>query len=155
MDNKKTYYQNIYEKAVEIATEAHRGQTRWGGEPYITHPLAVAETFDLEQEPREKIAAVLHDVLEDSDVTYKEMIGNFGITIADALQHLTHHSDTSYADYISNIREGAISEAAPSADIARSVKMADLRHNLSDLNDPKTHKQRRDKYQLALKLLEI
>ena len=160
------HYADLYQRAVEIATQAHQGQTRWGGEPYITHPLAVAEAFDLARQPREKIVAVLHDVLEDSDVTYQEMIGHFGITIADALQLLTHDSSVTYADYIANIRDEALASVeayrvrresrmvdTASAGIAKAVKMADLRHNLSDLTHPKKHVQRRDKYQLALKLL--
>ena len=148
--SKKAHYTNLYEKAVEIATQAHQGQTRWDGSPYITHPLAVAEAFDLEQQPREKIVAVLHDVLEDSDVSYKALIGHFGVAIADAVRMLTHPPQMSYADYIINICD----DEGYGDNIAKFVKMADLRHNLSDLNDPKKHKQRRDKYQLALRLLE-
>lgn len=149
---KTEYYADLYKKAVEIARQAHEGQTRWDGSPYITHPLAVSEAFDLGLQPREKITAVLHDVLEDSEITYKELVGNFGVTIADAVRQLTHPKRTSYADYIVNIRNEAVENFSA---IARDVKMADLRHNLSDLNDPKAHKQRRDKYQLALKLLEV
>lgn len=149
--NKQTHA-DLYEKAVKVATKAHQGQTRWGGEPYITHPLAVAEAFDLERQPREKIIAVLHDVLEDSDVTYKEIVGNFGVVIADAVRQLTHPPHISYADYVVNIRDETIA-GNTSARLARVVKEADLRHNLSDLNDPKKHKQRRDKYELALALL--
>ena len=83
------------------------------------------------------------------------MVGDFGVVIADAVRQLTHPPQVSYADYITNLRDEAIAGVSPSASIARAVKKADLGHNLSDLTDPKKHKQRRDKYQLALRLLEV
>jgi (p)ppGpp synthase/HD superfamily hydrolase len=153
--DRMAYYDEMYRRAVEVATLAHKGQKRWGGEPYITHPIAVAEQFSLKDEPRERIAAVLHDVLEDSDVTERELLQNFSIIIVDALKVLTHEEGESYADYIMRIREGAKPELEDAShQIARRVKMADLKHNLSDLTDAKKHRQRKDKYQLALKLLE-
>lgn len=142
LPSKVLYYEDLYNKAVEIATAAHEGQTRWGGEPYITHPLAVAEAFPIGDA---KIVAVLHDVLEDSDVTVKDLAGVFPMKIVDACAVMTHQPGQTYADYIMSIRENKL---------ATTVKLADITHNLSDLTDDK-HKQRRDKYQLAIKLLEL
>jgi len=127
--NKVFYYENLYKKAVEIATAAHEDQTRWDGEPYITHPLAVADAFPLDDA---KIVAVLHDVLEDSDVTVKDLAREFPMKIVDACVAMTHQPEQSYADYIMAIRGNKL---------ATTVKLADLRHNLSDLVDKK-HKQR-------------
>ena len=132
----------MYEKAVEIATTAHKGQTRRGGEPYITHPLAVASQF---RDHRLKTVAVLHDVLEDTDVLQGGLLAwEISADVVRILVHLTHLDGESYADYINRLR------VSPNA---VAVKIADLHHNLSDL-DPKRNRQRKDKYELALKLLE-
>jgi (p)ppGpp synthase/HD superfamily hydrolase len=150
--DREAYYAEMHRRAVEIATEAHKEQKRWGGEPYITHPIAVAEAFGLKTHPRLKITAILHDVLEDSDVTEDDLLQDFPVEIVDALVLMTHKPGESYADYIMRIR-GVEGERGLAHNLALKVKMADLRHNLSDLNDPKKHRQRRDKYELALKLL--
>ena len=152
--SKIEYYQKLYDKAVEVATEAHEGQTRWGGEPYITHPLAVSDAFSLKDNPREKIAAVLHDVLEDSDTTSQDLMKTFPVEIVEALVILTHAQEEAYADYIMRIRGDTRFPRLENL-IAIEVKLADLDHNLSDLDHPKKHKQRRDKYQLARKLLTL
>ena len=141
-------YAEMYERAMKIALRAHEGQTRWGGEPYISHPVAVADSFGPIASPA-KVTAVLHDVLEDSDVTEAELrevfpdCGAWRI-IVDNLLLLTHKEGESYADYIMRIRTSGL---------ARLVKAADIKHNLSDLGEK--HKQRRDKYELALKLLDL
>lgn len=139
----------LYARAVEIATKAHEGQTRWGGEPYITHPLAVADSFGMIPQ---KVIAVLHDVIEDTDVTEEELRKEFPNShdwqrIVDALVLLTHRPGYSYADYIGDIRTSSW---------ACWVKQEDIHHNLSDCyQDRKKHKQRIDKYELALKLLRM
>lgn len=138
----------MLKRATEIATRAHEGQTRWGGEPYITHPLAVAEAFAFASV--ERIAAVMHDVIEDSDITADQIRSEFPDNptwqiVVNTLESLTHRDGESYADYIMRIRKDGI---------ARLVKMGDLLHNLSDL-DGRKHRQRRDKYELALRLLEL
>jgi (p)ppGpp synthase/HD superfamily hydrolase len=136
---------NTTQRAIAVATKAHEGQTRWGGEPYITHPLAVAKSFD--EGGDAWIAAVLHDVMEDSEVTERDLRQHFSNSIVDALVLLTHLSGETYAEYIMKIRRAG--------GIARAVKIADIEHNLSDLTDPNKHKQRRDKYQLAWMLLKL
>ena len=136
--------EDLYTRAVEIATAAHEGQTRWGGEPYITHPLAVANYFHMSIE---KIVAVLHDVIEDTDITGNDLLDEFPDEIVGSVLVMTHKEHESYADYIMRVRKNHI---------ARKVKLADIKHNLSDLDkNPQAHKQRKDKYQLAIKLLEI
>ena len=70
--------EQLYERAVEIATAAHEGQSRWGGEPYITHPLAVAKSFGM---GRAKVVAVLHDVIEDTNITEEDLRKEFPYTM--------------------------------------------------------------------------
>lgn len=140
-------YPGLYQKAVKIATAAHRGQTRWDPNiPYITHPLAVADNFDLAAgQGSEKIVAVLHDVIEDTSVTVQDLQKVFPDWIVKDLVSLTHLPDESYADYICRVRDSSC--------VAASVKMADIKNNLEGLTEKK-HRQRKDKYELALKLLE-
>jgi len=146
--NKEEYYADLYLHAVEVATKAHEGQTRWNGEPYITHPITVSNAFDLKTQPREKITAVLHDVLEDSNITSQELMQKFPVEIVEALILLTHRPEDTYTDYIMKISNS--NNLANK--IAMAVKIADLNHNLSDLNHKK-HAQRLDKYQLARQLI--
>lgn len=129
-----------YEKALEIATEAHKGQKRWNGDDYITHPIRVASQFDNEQF---KIVSILHDVLEDTNVTAEELNLIHGIdqNLVNVIIRLTKLDGESYADYITRVNENAW---------ARVIKIEDLKDNLRDLEKG----QRRDKYELALKILE-
>ena len=124
--------------AKQIATEAHYGQTRWGGEPYITHPEAVVQILTKQNMPEEVlIVGWLHDVVEDTPVTLTDLIDDgFNQDIVDAVNALTHRINETYADYISRISLNPM---------ATTVKLADLSHNLEGL----TQKQRRDKYELA------
>jgi (p)ppGpp synthase/HD superfamily hydrolase len=143
MEERELDWASLYKEAVEIATKAHEGQTRWDKTiPYITHPLAVAANFEVGPE---KMVAVMHDVLEDTDVTEDCIRGAWPDRVVDALLCMTHDPAVSYADYIMKLRNN---------ELARKVKAADIRDNLKDLVGEK-HNQRRDKYQLALKLLEL
>ncbi len=111
----------LWKRAVEIATQAHLGQKDKGGNPYINHPLAVAESL---REWNLKIVGVLHDVLEDSSFTAADLLAEgFSQELVDAVCVLTHNKSDplSYEDYICLVRENPI---------ARQVKIADIRHNL-------------------------
>jgi len=124
-------------KAYEIARDAHNGQKRRGGEPYIIHPVAVAEMVDTIEQ---KQVALLHDVVEDTSVTLKQLRGyGFRSTVLRALDHLTHREGEVYHDYIARLANDPL---------AIVVKIADLTHNLSDLTVEK-HKSRITKYRLA------
>jgi (p)ppGpp synthase/HD superfamily hydrolase len=145
------------EKALQFATEAHAGQVRKGsGLPYITHPIAVAEiavaigsqtyrhyakAWKKQIEDTLYVVSLLHDTLEDCDVTFKSLVELFGHEIADYVKLLTKKPDDSYLDSILRIRE---------YEIATAVKIADLTHNLSDLPSG----TQRDKYLLAKYILE-
>lgn len=138
--------QSILEKAIQIATTAHAGQTDKGGNPYISHPMRLMENVESVEE---KIVAVLHDVVEDTEVTFADLEkeGLPQICI-DALKLLTHDKDVPYMDYVKSIS---------SNEIASSVKIADLKDN-SDLSrlESITDKDiaRVEKYTKALSILQ-
>ncbi|KKL46119.1 hypothetical protein LCGC14_2348770 [marine sediment metagenome] len=131
-----------YIKAYDIAFKAHKGQTRWNGEPYITHPTNVAKEIN---HLKLKIIAILHDVLEDTTVTLKELQQRFPEDITMPLQLLTHEKSESYAQYIHKIKFKNLGRPSWNG-LAEIVKIFDLMDNLKDLKQ----KQRRGKYELAL-----
>lgn len=112
-------YTEITRKAMQIACKAHDGQTDKSGFPYIHHPLHIAESM---KDEKTVAAALLHDVLEDTDVTIDELRKN-GIPddVIEALQALTHSDTEEYLEYIERVRKNPI---------ARRVKIADLQHNM-------------------------
>ena len=111
-------------QALAFATQKHEGQTRKLGEPYITHPIAVAEMM-VEKGLSEDyiIAALFHDLLEDTDATEKEISDIGGEAVLAAVKLLTKEQNYQMDSYIAKIKENPI---------ARAVKLADLKHN-SDL----------------------
>lgn len=136
----------MLEKAILIALEAHRGQVDKGGEPYILHPLRVMLAMKRECE---KIAAVLHDVVEDSVWTLGMLkVQDFSDEVLDAVGALTRRSGESYSDFINRVGLNSI---------AREVKIADLKDNsdLSRIQNPsEVDFVRRDKYEGALRTLK-
>lgn len=111
-----------YEAAVAFATEKHRGQFRIGGDPYITHPLAVAEIvrnwgWDVDCQ----ITALFHDLLEDTDARPEELLVLGGPTVLRAVERLTKRPGYVMAEYVAGIRRDPM---------ARAVKAADRLHNL-------------------------
>lgn len=105
--------------AIRIATEAHDGQEDKGGAPYILHPLRVMLAVN---GPRERIAAILHDVAEDCPEWPLERLKQqpFSGAVCDALDALTRRQGEDYWEFID--RCGA-------DPIARMVKLADLKDN--------------------------
>ena len=110
------------ERAIAIAAKAHEGQVDKAGAPYILHPLRVllrVATID------ERIAAVLHDVVEDTDITIEHLrTEGFSETVLEAIESLTKRAGESY--------EAFVGRAATNT-IGRKVKLADLAEN-SDLS---------------------
>ena len=131
----------MIEKAILIAVNAHRHQVDKGGNPYIFHPLRLM--FSREDET-EKICAVLHDVIEDTDVTldYLREQG-FSEEVLSALDALTRRKDETYEEFIDRIIENKL---------ACNVKLADLNDNMdiSRIKNP-TEKdyERLEKYKKA------
>ena len=112
-------YNELYAKALRIAKRAHAGQKDKAGQDYITHPIRVAERCD---DPRAKIVALLHDTIEDSNVTadYLRKEG-FREEIVEAVLAVTRREGEDYDDYV---RRAAQNE------LSRMVKRADLEDNM-------------------------
>ena len=132
-------------KAMKLCFEAHKEQRDKSGLPYVFHPFHLAEQMPDEETT---IVALLHDVIEDTPYTLEDLRDmGFDGEVLDALALMTHDKSVPYLDYVAKIRENRI---------ARTVKMADLRHN-SDLTrldeiDEKA-RTRIEKYKAALRLL--
>lgn len=140
--------------AYEVATAAHRGQTRLTGEPYILHPLVAAQTLaDLGIDPVAVTAAVLHDVPEDTDVTVEEIEEKFGPEVAqlvDGVTKLSKFSTTSYEEQqAENIRKMFLAMADDIRVVL--IKLADRLHNMRTLHALPVEKQQR----IARQTLEI
>ncbi|GAB6093851.1 HD domain-containing protein [Desulfatiferula olefinivorans] len=107
-------------KAIQIAAEAHYDQKDKAGAPYILHPLRVMMGMDTETE---KIVAILHDVIEDTDRTEATLReAGFPDEIITAVLCLTRFDDEAdYDEYIRKIKDNPI---------ARKVKLADLKDNM-------------------------
>ena len=110
---------SLLERAIEIAVTAHKEQVDKAGKPYILHPLRLMFKMQTESE---MIAAVLHDVVEDTDWTIAklEAVG-FNSAVIAAGKLLTHNKKGPYKKYI---------EAIKTNKIALNVKLADLEDNL-------------------------
>lgn len=135
------------EKAITVALQAHEGVLDKSGKPYILHPLRLMMQMDSEEA---QITAVLHDVVEDSDVTLEDLVElGFSTAVLEALELLTHDKEAvAYADYIAGINGNTL---------ARRVKLADLEHNMDPrrLPAPLTGRdwERLQAYRLAWKTL--
>lgn len=131
-------------KAMIIAYEAHKNQVDKSGVPYIYHPIHVAEQMNTENEC---IIALLHDVVEDTNVTFKQLEEVFSKEIIDILKLLTKKKEIDYYEYINKVKENTV---------ARKVKIADIEHNLDrsrlDIITDKDIK-REEKYKNALSML--
>lgn len=113
------------QRAIEIAVEAHKEQTQKNKLPYVLHPLTLMLSMNTDET---RIAAVLHDVVEDTDWTLELLAAEgFRKEVLDAIDCLTHREGTSYEDYIDRIRPNSI---------ARTVKLADLKDNMNLLRIP-------------------
>ena len=107
------------ERAIEIAVSAHKGQKDKAGKPYILHPLRLMFKMNSEDE---MIAAVLHDVVEDTAWTFEKLEAEgFNEEVIAAVKLLTHDKKVPYKKYI---------EAIKTNKIALRVKLADLEDNL-------------------------
>ena len=124
-------------KAFHIAKEAHKGARRRSGEPYIMHPLAVARIVSSEigLGSTSICAALLHDVVEDTDYTVEDIKGLFGDKIAEIVDGLTKISSGMFGDDVSSQAENFRKLLLTMADDIRVilVKIADRLHNMRTL----------------------
>ena len=137
---------SVVEKALQIALDAHSGQVDKAGMPYIMHPIAVAS----QQKSTDAFAAaLLHDVMEDSEYTAEDLRANeIPEHIIEALLLLTHEEGEPYMDYVRKLK---------SNEIARAVKLADLEHNSKLERLPKITEAdiaRKQKYAEAMAILK-
>jgi (p)ppGpp synthase/HD superfamily hydrolase len=133
------------DKALALATAAHTGQADKAGEPYIGHVLRVADNFRYGTDLY--VAALLHDVVEDTDVTLQYVRSAFGDAVADLVDAETRRNDQgeTYMDYIARVKA--------SGDDAVALKLADLADNM----DPERSTGRSDslmkRYEKAVSVL--
>ena len=136
-------YTEMTKKAMQIAYEAHHGQEDKGGVPYIFHPLHMAEQMDDEIAV---IAALLHDVVEETDVSMKKLRKHgFSNEALEAVELLTHRKEDSYPEYIEKLKPNPV---------AKKVKIADLKHNSDSSRYPGEYKKLTKKLEKYLKALE-
>ena len=138
-------YTELTKKALKLCYQAHRDQTDKSGMPYVFHPFHLAEQMQTEETV---IAALLHDVVEDTAYTLQDLTGmGFPAAVTDALALLTHDPAVPYMEYVARLKRNPI---------AKAVKLADLAHN-SDLSrlDAVDDRAllRAEKYRRAMELL--
>jgi (p)ppGpp synthase/HD superfamily hydrolase len=137
---------SLLDIAIDIAISAHAGQVDKGGRPYIKHPVAVMHAVESADA---KIVAVLHDVVEDSDVSLAALrAAGFPQHIVEAIDALSRRDGELYSEFIDRVKE---------VELARVVKLADLKHNsdtsrLSTIS--KRTMRRLKKYAKAIRRLE-
>ncbi len=138
-------------RAYVVASYSHRGQNRNSGEPYVTHPIAVAAILaELHMDPDTLAAGLLHDVIEDTGLDYDYVRAQFGETIANLVDGVTKLKKI---NELGNARDGIADAKAESmrkmflamVDDVRVViiKLADRLHNMRTLGGQKKHKQKR------------
>lgn len=136
-------YTELTKKAMKICFEAHKEQTDKAGLPYVFHPFHLAEQMDDEYST---VVALLHDVVEDSEMTLEELAKEFPKDIIDAIAMMTHDSSVDYFEYVKEIRTN---------EIARKVKLADLTHNSDKTRLSVVTEKDEARYQKYLKAIEI
>lgn len=136
-------YTELTKKAIKLAFEAHNNQFDRSGLPFVMHPLYVADQM---QDETTTIVALLHDVVEDTYVTLEDIEKyGFGKEVVEALDLLTHKDGVKYLDYI---------RALSTNPIARKVKIADVKHNMTRHTGPNDKViKKMPLYEEALKVL--
>lgn len=110
---------NLLEKALVIATKAHEGQKDKAGSPYILHPIRVSNRCLTDEE---KIVALLHDVIEDTNVSASDLLASgFPRNIVEAVLSVTRNEGESYEDFVIRSKQNPI---------GRQVKLHDLEDNM-------------------------
>ena len=134
---------DIFEKALLIAVMAHKGQVDKNGQPYILHPLAVASKLDTLEL---KVIGLLHDTIEDTDVTADYLI-EMGIPedLVKIVELLTKPKGEPYENYLRRVKENPM---------AKKVKLADLAHNTDASRASGLNEARKQKYELAKRILQ-
>ncbi|RHW20704.1 bifunctional GTP diphosphokinase/guanosine-3',5'-bis pyrophosphate 3'-pyrophosphohydrolase [Pseudomonas jilinensis] len=145
---------NLVRRAYYYAEQAHDGQTRRSGEPYVTHPLAVAHILaDMHMDHQSLMAAMLHDVIEDTGIPKDALTQQFGETVADLVDGVSKltqmNFETKAEAQAENFQKMALAMARDIRVIL--VKLADRLHNMRTLGALQPAKRRR----IAKETLEI
>ena len=140
--------------AYRFSDEAHHGQTRLSGEPYVTHPLAVAGALaEWRMDVQAIIAALLHDVMEDTAVTKAQIAERFGKQVAELVDGLSKLDKIEFQSYqdaqAENFRKMLMAMARDLRIVL--IKLADRRHNLQTMAPVRPEKRKR----IAYETLEI
>ncbi|MBR2587156.1 bifunctional (p)ppGpp synthetase/guanosine-3',5'-bis(diphosphate) 3'-pyrophosphohydrolase [Candidatus Saccharibacteria bacterium] len=146
-------------KAVEIATKAHEGQLRKTGEPYINHPLAVKKILeDWQMDEDTIIAGILHDTVEDTDITLEQIKNEFGESVAFLVDGVTklgkiRKNMGGLDTYLPETKDNFLRLMIATGNDIRVliIKLADRLHNARTLSALPPDKQRK----IALETLEI
>ena len=138
-------YTEATKKALALCYEAHKEQTDKSGLPYVFHPFHLAEQMIDEDTT---VVALLHDVVEDTEYTIEDLKNmGFNQKVIEAISLMTHDEKIPYEEYVLKLKENSI---------ARTVKIADLKHNsdLTRLNSiTEKDLKRAEKYKKAIKIL--
>ncbi|HCH01182.1 MAG TPA: guanosine-3',5'-bis(diphosphate) 3'-diphosphatase [Vibrio sp.] len=133
-------------EAFLVAKEAHEGQTRSSGEPYIIHPVAVARILaEMHLDNETLMAALLHDVIEDTEVTKEELAAQFGETVAELVDGVSKLDKLKFRDrkeaQAENFRKMILAMVQDIRVIL--IKLADRTHNMRTLGALRPDKRRR------------
>ena len=144
---------NLIEEAYHIAKDKHVDQMRKSGDPYITHPVAVAKILaELRVGPATLIAALLHDTVEDTDYTLEEVKEKFGLEITNIVDGVTKIGKLSFSQTASQADNHQKMLLAMAKDIrVIIIKIADRLHNIRTLGSMPPEKQ----YRIASETLDI
>ena len=116
---------NKIKQAIEFATKKHKGQTRIGGNDYISHPIAVYEMIKKQGYGEDyQITALFHDLLEDTDATEEEILFYGGQNVLTAVKLLTKEKGYDMKSYIDAIKDNPIAFAVKSADRLHNLQCA-------------------------------
>ena len=137
-------YSADIEAAKALAAKAHAGQTDKAGLPYITHPERVAARLD---NPEAKVVGWLHDTVEDTPLTLRDIEDSFGPETAAAVDAISRRPDEAWPEYLNRVAANPV---------ARQVKISDLIDNSNLQRIPRvtmTDVRRQAKYNKALEML--
>ena len=137
-----------------VARDAHEGQSRSSGEPYITHPVAVARILaEMHLDHETLMAALLHDVIEDTPITKDQLAGQFGQAVAELVYGVSKLDKLKFRDHkeaqAENFRKMVMAMVQDIRVIL--IKLADRTHNMRTLGSLRPDKRRR----IARETLEI
>ncbi len=154
IEENPSYDKELILQAFSLAEKQHAGQTRFSGEPYIIHPIEVAKILvQLGLDSQSVVAALLHDVIEDTDVTQEDIKKQFGKDVAFLVEGVTKLGKVDIKSKVEQQAENIRKMLLAMAEDVRVIiiKLADRLHNMRTLDFMYEHKRR----EKALETLEI